>query len=227
MGWLRRFLAAALFCLAHGQALAAPQTLAIWDFDNNTPGAMGVIQSVEHLRRVLPEMLLARLVQAPGLKVVERVRLREALEEQKLGSSVLAEQDSRVRLGRILGAKRMVFGDFTLFGGVLRVDVRVVDVETSQVLMSEPINGQIADVLENMLYMADLIAMNLETKLGDAGSVGADPVVWAEYDKGLVQMDARRFDLAVDTFKALLTKHPDFTPAERQIKLALERLARM
>lgn len=228
MPGLRRILATLIFCLAWGQGSASPpsQTLALWDFDNNTPGAMETIQSVEHLRRVLPEMLLARLVQSPGLKLVERVRLREALEEQKLGSSALVEQDTRVRLGRILGAKRMVFGDFTLFGGVLRVDVRVVDVETSQVLLSEPATGSINEVLESMPDMADTIAMKLDAQIATPAHAASDPGIWAVYDQGLALMDARRFDAAIDTFKSILTKNGDFAPAQRQLVLALERLAR-
>jgi hypothetical protein len=187
---------------------------------------METIQSVDHLRRVLPEMLLARLVQSPGLRMVERLRLRELLEEQKLGSTELVSQDSRVRLGRILGAKRMVFGDFVLFGSTLRLDVRVVDVETSQVLVSEPLTGPVNDVLESMPDMADTIAMKLDVQVGQPAGASVDPTVWAQYDQGLAQMDAKRFDQAVDIFKAILTKNGEFAPAQRQLVLALERLAR-
>lgn len=226
MVWLRRLLLLLLVMAAPAQAGPTPVTMALWDFDNNTPGAMETIQSVDHLRRVLPEMLLSRLVQSPGLRMVERLRLRELLEEQKLGSTELVEQDSRVRLGRILGAKRMVFGDYVLFGSTLRLDVRVVDVETSQVLISEPLTGSVNDVLESMPDMADTIAMKLDVQLAQPIGASVDPTVWAHYDQGLAQMDAKRFDQAVDIFKDILIKNGDFAPAQRQLVLALERLAR-
>jgi curli biogenesis system outer membrane secretion channel CsgG len=226
MTWLRRLLLLLAVMAAPAQAGPAPITMALWDFDNNTPGALETIQSVDHLRRVLLEMLLARLAQSPGLRMVERLKLRELLEEQKLGSTELVEQDSRVRLGSILGAKRMVLGDFVLFGATLRLDVRVVDVETSQVLISEPLTGPINEVMESMADMADTIAMKLDVKLEQPAAASTDATVWAQYDQGLAQMDAKRFDQAVDIFKGILTRNGDFAPAQRQLVLALERLAR-
>lgn len=220
-----RILLLALVMTLSGQA-RAQDTLALWDFDNNTLGTMADIQAAEPLTRVLPEALLSRLSQAPGLRVVERVKLREVLDEQKLGSSELAAQEGRLQLGRILGARGMIFGEYVVMGPVVRVDVRVVDVETSQVLFSEPVQGAEADVIAGMGDLASVVAQHFGQKLlADAGHDHA-PQVWLAYDKGLREMDARRYLDAVETFKSVLKINPTFTPAERQIVLALERLAR-
>lgn len=205
----------------------AQDTIAVWDFDNNTVGPMADIQGVEHLRRILPEALLARLTQVPGLRVVERVKLREILEEQKLASSELAEQESRLRLGRILGARRMVFGDFVALGPMLRVDVRLVDTATSQVLVAEPLIGTQPEALAGMATLANRIAETYgKTVLAEAPEPRVAADIWSAYDEGLRQMDEKRYDQAIETFKRVLTLDARFTPAERQIALALERLAR-
>lgn len=202
-------------------------TLVLWDFDNNTIGPMEAIQNVEHLSRVLPEALTAKLSQNPGLRIVERLHLRELLEEQKLGASDITDQSARLRLGKILGASNMIFGEYIALGPVIRMDVRLVDVATSQILLSEPITGSEDDLLEGMDTLAALIV----EKYGQhyAKGQGGTPVpteAWITYATGLRQMDEKQFDAAIDTFKQLLGQYPGFAPAERQIGLALERLAR-
>ncbi len=223
---MRRFLLAlvALFVIlpARGE-----DTLVLWDFDNNTIGPMEAIQGAEHLSRVLPEALTAKLSQNPGLRIVERVHLRELLEEQKLGASDVADQGARLRLGKILGASNMIFGEYIALGPVIRVDVRLVDVATSQILLSEPITGSEDDLLEGMDTLAALIVEKYgqhytKGKGGNPFPAGA----WMTYESGLRQMDDKQYDAAIETFKQLLGQYPGFTPAERQIGLALERLAR-
>lgn len=220
-------LALLLVVLGWSASAQSEDTLAVWDFDNNTVGPLAGIQAVEHLRRVLPEALLARLTQMPGLRVVERVRLREILEEQKLASGDIADADTRLRLGRILGARGMLFGDYVALGPMIRVDVRLVDVTTSRILLAEPVIGVQAEVLAGMNAVADKVAQGYGQQLAPDGAVGVvSPEIWAAYDAGLRQMDEKRYDLAIETFKRVLTLNPRFAPAERQIALALERLAR-
>lgn len=68
----------------------------------------------------------------PGLPVVERQRLKDLLAEQKVSASELADDDARVRLGRIVGAQRMVFGGYFVLAGQVQVHARVVDSATSR-----------------------------------------------------------------------------------------------
>lgn len=217
-----------LACLLGHIAMArALETVALWDFDNNTVGPMAAIQSVEPLKRILPEALLARLAQIPGLRVIERELLREILEEQKLGSSALAERDTRLRLGRILGAGNMIFGEYVALGSAIRVDVRLVEVETARILFSEPVIGGEREVIAGMAGIADQLARRYGQRLApDQGEAVIDPAVWASYETGLRQMDEKRYDLAIESFKRALTQCPRFTPAEQRIAQALERLAR-
>lgn len=223
---MRRFLLA-LFAFCVILPARGEDTLVLWDFDNNTIGPMEAIQGAEHLSRVLPEALTAKLSQNSGLRIVERLHLRELLEEQKLGSSDVADQDTRLRLGKILGASNMIFGEYLALGPVIRVDVRLVDVATSQILLSEPITGNEEELLDGM----DTLAQRIVEKYGQhyvksQGGAPIPPEAWMAYETGLRQMDGKQYDAAIDTFKQLLGQYPGFAPAERQIVLALERLAR-
>lgn len=217
---LGRLLAALALSGLSGAAGAA-DTLAVWDFDNNTVGPMATIQAVQPLATLLPDSLTSALSAFPELRVVERTKLRQVLEEQKLGSSALADQDSKLRLGRILGARGMIFGNYVELGGVVRADVRLVDVETGQVLLSTPIiapSDRLQDQVGELAARIDTLYI-----LHDSGlSAEAQSL----YRQGLDALKTRQFDAAVSDFKQILEQYPEFKPAERLLGQALEDQAR-
>ena len=56
------------------------------------------------------------------------------MEELNLGSSELADESTRLKVGRMIGAREMVFGGYMVVGSTMRVDLRRVDVETGKVV---------------------------------------------------------------------------------------------
>jgi curli biogenesis system outer membrane secretion channel CsgG len=85
----------------------------------------------------LSEFLTARVqetVRGEDLVVVEREKLLSVLSELSLGSSELADDGTRLRIGRIAGAKRMIFGGYQVIGKSMRIDLRMVETETGRVL---------------------------------------------------------------------------------------------
>lgn len=201
-----------------------PLTLAVWDFEN---ASFSGGAELDYLQRALSEMLLTDLAQVPGLKLVERVRLREALEEQKLGSGELASEESRLRLGRIVGANNMVFGSYLTAGEDLRIDVRVVEVETSLTRFTGDTTTSPDRVAEEMHKITRDIATKLGAQTPGKGAAGAeDMAVWKRYEAGIALMDEHKYDQAIAAFKEILKGHPGFEAAEKQIKLALERKVR-
>jgi TolB-like protein len=88
------------------------------------------------LRKGLAQMLISDLAKEEAIRVVERARLEAVLQEQKLGASGKIDPKTASKVGRLLGARRLVLGGYFDIGSVLRVDARVVDVETGRVLGS-------------------------------------------------------------------------------------------
>ena len=78
---------------------------------------------------------LIRELQSRGYTVVERRLLDKVLAEVKLGSSELADQDTQIKLGRILAARLMVTGVLNAQGAGLSVAARAIDTETTQLAM--------------------------------------------------------------------------------------------
>ena len=103
--------------------------VAVWDLEDVSP--MGAAQPD------LAEFISARVletVKAQGADVVERQKLLSVLKELSLGESELADPETQLRIGRLSGAKQMVFGGYQVIGKSMRIDLRLVDVETGRVL---------------------------------------------------------------------------------------------
>lgn len=102
--------------------------LAVWDMEDLSP-----IGS----RLDIGELLSARVVETirnrGDYTVVERAQLLRVLEELHIGSSSLADEQTRLRVGKLLGARFMVFGGYQTIGGTMRLDLRLVDVETGKI----------------------------------------------------------------------------------------------
>lgn len=130
---LRRALGAALFCCWLAGCASTPSgppagAVAVWDLDD-----LGVATGEPGLGEVAGGAVIETLKNR-GYPVVERQRLLLLLDELNLGSGALADETTRLRLGRLSGARRMVFGGYQGFGAQVRVDLRLVDVETGKVV---------------------------------------------------------------------------------------------
>jgi curli biogenesis system outer membrane secretion channel CsgG len=109
---------------------AGPPTLAVWTLEDlSLPGSTGAD---------LAELLTARVmetVEATGrYALVERERLLAILQELNLGSSDLADEAAGLRIGRLAGARLMLFGAYQTVASQMRLDLRLVEVETGRVL---------------------------------------------------------------------------------------------
>ncbi len=203
---------------------ATPAAVVVWDFDNQTPLTTSTAVSSDFLRRSLSENLTAALLQVPGLPVVERQRLKDLLAEQKVSSTELADEDARVRLGRIVGAARMVFGGYFVLGDEVQVHVRVVDTATSRVIFSDETTSPLKTVMQDV----DALNRRLARTLGGGAAPGTQYAAasWRAYDGALALADAGRLDDAVQALQNLLGQDKTFSPAERQLVALLDKLAR-
>jgi len=115
--------------LASLPALGEKNAVAVFDLENMTPHE----PATANMGELLSGQVIDVLKEAKHI-VVERERLLLALEELKLGSGALADPSTRLQVGKIVGARCMVFGTYMLISGIMRLDLRLVDVETGGVL---------------------------------------------------------------------------------------------
>ena len=103
--------------------------IAVWPVEDLSP-ATG---SRPDLGELLADQVIDTLKKRGDYVLVERKRLALALEELRLGTTALADETTRLRLGKIIGARWMIFGGYLVVGDQMRLDLRLVQVETGKV----------------------------------------------------------------------------------------------
>ena len=104
--------------------------VAVWDLENLNPDeAIGT-----DMGELLAAKVIETLNESSTFQVVERERLILALEELTRGSAFMVDESTRLKIGRIVGARFMVFGGYFVLGGMIRLDLRLVEVETGRVV---------------------------------------------------------------------------------------------
>lgn len=106
---------------------------ALLPFENS--GSYGQDKEVfEALELGLPAMLRRALGRHPGAGVAERARVSQAVEGLGLGAGRRVDAATAAQVARSAGARYTVTGSFSDFYGKFRVNARVVDGETGQIL---------------------------------------------------------------------------------------------
>jgi curli biogenesis system outer membrane secretion channel CsgG len=107
-----------------------PLSVAVLDYEDLSP-----LDSADpDLSELLTATAIATIEDTGRFDVVERQHLATILEELHLGSSSVVDPQARRQLGLITGARLMVFGSYQVIANQLRLDVRLVEVETGRVL---------------------------------------------------------------------------------------------
>jgi curli biogenesis system outer membrane secretion channel CsgG len=117
-------------CATGPEVYEGPKNIAVWDLEDLSPMGDG--------RPDLGEFLSLRVIETlkkmGGYNVIERERLSLALEELNLGTSSLADESTRLRLGRLIGAQLMIFGGYQVIAEKMRLDLRLVEVGSGRIL---------------------------------------------------------------------------------------------
>ena len=136
-------------------AKAVGPTVAVLYFDYS-----GKDEELSFLRKGLTQMLVTDLSQTRKLHLVERTQLEAVLTELKLNRSKKIDRASANRIGKLLGAQYLITGGYFEAGGKLRVDARVIEVETGTV------NGVgVHNDSANFMLIESELATQLESEL--------------------------------------------------------------
>ena len=106
------------------------------------------------LKKGLAQMLISHVQPGvPSVKIVERERLEDILKELDLASSGKIDPDTAAKVGKLIGARYLVVGSYFDLFGSLRIDSRLLNVETGEIIGSVGANGAMSDffALEGMI----------------------------------------------------------------------------
>ncbi len=116
----------------------------------------------ESLGAIFSEMLTTALVNSEAFKVTEREQLQKVAKELQLSQSGMIDTSQAKQLGKMVGADAIIIGSVTKIGPDLRLDTRIIDVQSGIILTAEKIIGK--GDLHSISNMADAIVDNLVNK---------------------------------------------------------------
>ncbi len=182
----------------------ASKTLAILPFENNS---VTDPELYHPLTKGLSAMLITDLSNnVSTLKLIERDKIQALLKEIALSQSGSIDKSTAIRAGKILGAQAITFGSFMVLEEQVRIDARIVKVETSEVLMAESILGRSDNFIDLERELAAKIAKSLnstfkpktETSTSDINAALYFSKGLAAYDNGDVAEAERMFEKSVE-----------------------------
>ena len=153
-GWMAVGLSLGALAGAAPAQTAAGPTLAVLDLSDG--GSMGPdAQNLTGLGKGIAAMLTTEMSRNPRVRMVERDRIRSLLDEQRVAVSGMADEASAIRVGRLLGAQYMLFGSYSDVYGQLRMDVRVVEVETGRLVRAQEVTAPRENLLASVTMLAE------------------------------------------------------------------------
>lgn len=198
---------------------ADAKRIAILYFDNGSDNA-----ELSRLRKGLADMLISDLSKIKMLNVIERARLEEILKEQKLNNSKEFDASTATKVGKLLGVQYILTGAFFDLMGSMRMDARIIDVETGKIIKSEGIDGQTNTFFDLEKKLVVKIASGLNVELNadtkEATETKTSSLSYETsllYSDALDKMDKGENGKAIELLKKVLQKNPDFIPAKKAL----------
>lgn len=136
---------------------AVAQTLAVLPFANQTGDP-----SLDPLGRGLADMFVTDLSVVESLTLVERSRLEEVMSELNLQASELIDPKTAAKKGRGIGATHLLTGSVVAMAPTVRIDARIIEVESATVVLSTSSSGP----KEDFFYLEKELADKVIAELG-------------------------------------------------------------
>jgi TolB-like protein len=203
-------------------------TLAVLDFDNNS---VFHTETYSSLSRGLSQMMISALDPLQSVEVVERQKLSDLIDEIKMAQSGFGSDEALRRIGQMSGAKHLVFGSFMVSpDDKIRIDVRLVEVESGKTVKAEEITGPTKKILDLIDKLSLKFVQNLELELSNnekallSASVDVPMQAVVAYSQGLAFEDNKQDKEACLEYQKAVKIAPKFDEAERRLDALIQRV---
>jgi TolB-like protein len=197
--------------------------IAVMPFDNGGSYGQGK-EDFDALEKGIAGMLISELAQNPAARLVEREDIQRLIDEQNLGSAGRVDPQTAAKIGKLVGARYVVLGSFIDFYGDFRVDARLVNVETSEVVKVESDRApreHLYDIIRTVAthLMADANLPPLAKPVSDQHMSRQVPTeALTFYSRALLYQDRGERDKAVEMYQRAIAIFPDYTEASEGLK---------
>jgi tetratricopeptide (TPR) repeat protein len=197
-------------------------TIAILYFENK-----GKKAELNPLQKGLSEMLVTDLSKVKSLKVLERIRLQELVQEMNLSEMDIVDQKTAPRLGKLLGANRLVKGSFfELTGDKINIDAFVAKSRTGEIDATTNIAGSVQDFFRMEKDLVFKIIDQMKIKLTDEEREAILEIptenffAFLQYSRGLDYEDRGLYTQAFEAYSQAAATDPNFSQAKTSASAA-------
>jgi len=141
-------------------APSTAKTVAVLYFDNNT-GA----RDYDNLGRGMASMMITDLSAVKDIQLVEREHMQDVLKEQEAQHTKYYDQSTAVQTGKLLGAEYIVTGAFVSVQPSMRIDTRVIRVQSGEIVKTAKVVGQQDSLFALQQHLADSLVDGLSIAL--------------------------------------------------------------
>ncbi|MDZ7358274.1 MAG: hypothetical protein ONB33_11790 [candidate division KSB1 bacterium] len=180
------------------------------------------------LSKGLAEMMITDLSQVNQLKVLERVYLEKLIEEMQLGMAGLADEATAPRFGRLMGAKNLVNGSFTIKADrYLSIQTNLINTKSRSALQGKEMSGELTELFdfEKDIVFSVIDQLGIKLTPEQRKRIGMNRTKSLEafkaFCRGLEQYDLGDYSAAVTSFREANRLDPGFILAANYLDLAM------
>lgn len=213
------------------QAIEQEQELNVADVPENTIAVLyfkniNLWKKLHPLEKGLAVMLTTDLSKVRRLKIIERMKLQQLIKELNLSQSELFDVQSAPRLGKLLGAQKLVKGGFiTSDEGYFQIIAAVVESQTAELVSIEAqADGRLNDFfkIEKKLVFRLVKAMGIKLSYAEIEEIKKVPtenfMAFLAYAEGLDYEDNGDPVRADNAYQRALGLDPNFQLAKEKIQ---------
>jgi TolB-like protein len=200
--------------------------IAVFPFANG--GSYGQSkEDFDALERGIAGMMISELAQNPAARVVEREQVQRLLDEQNLGAQGRVDPQTAAKVGKLVGARYVILGNFIDFYGDFRVDIRLVNTETSEIVKTESDRQQrehLFDIIRNvaakLMKDANLPALQRAASNEQRMNRQVPTEALTYYSRALLYQDRGQKDKAIEMFNRAIAIFPEYAEAQDGLQKA-------
>jgi TolB-like protein len=175
----------------------------------------------------IPATLASELSGHSELKLADRNRVAQAVQSQDLGPNARLDAATAAKIGKDVGARYAVTGNFADFYGKFRLDARIVDTESGQILKVVSNNDPKLQDRTDLYRIIQMVAHRVlaETSPGALRNASTDSetnIVPAEaltqFSLGLLYEGEGDKTKAAEHYQQALTAFPNYRDAQEGLR---------
>lgn len=203
--------------------------LAVLAFANNTGDPR-----YEPFGRAIAHMMTSDLAAVPSLRLLERDQLDLLVEELELQQTAAFDQETALQIGRFIGAEHVVVGSIAAVEPEIRLDTRVVRVETSEVVQTASVTGREDALFDLQQALAATLIEGIDVVLSDEARAALAAQQEANridrldtalaFSEALAFYDREEYTLAIERLYQVKQQEPASQLVDVALQMAGDRL---